>query len=253
MLFTRLVLIVVMQLVVMSSANAKVPGDLLGLQKQCKSDTLDTAIKACSRIIERKGAALATLFDAYSTRAFAYQGMGQFDNAVADFAKTIEFSKNAGKSGWELAFFYFLRGNAYRGGGDLEKAITDHSESIRLAPGWDKSYSDRGAIYFQKGDFASALDDISKVISFRPDSPRVAYAYAMRAMLQRRIGDPTKGLADANRSIELDGHSAMSLYIRAKIYELLNRKDEAAADLRAALVIDPNIGKEMEQMEQIGR
>ena len=97
-----------------------------------------------------------------------------------------------------------MRGNTYRGMGNLDQAIADHTESIRVAPGWDKSYNDRGAIYFQKGDFARALDDISKVISFRPDNPRVANSYAIRAMLHQRMGEPAKGLPDADRAIELN-------------------------------------------------
>ena len=121
-------------------------------------------------------------------RAIVHQRMGQPDKAIADFGQAIQLMTSAGKSGFELAFIYFMRGNTYRGMGNLDQAIADHSELIRVAPGWDKSYNDRGAIYFQKGDFARALDDISKVISFRPDNPRVADSYAIRAMLHQRMG-----------------------------------------------------------------
>ena len=146
-----------------------------------------------------------------------------------------------------------MRANTYRAKGDLDQAIADHTESISAAPGWDKSYNDRGAIYFQKGDFARALDDISKVISFRPNDPRVADSYAIRAMLLRRMGEPAKGLSDADRAIELAPRSALALYIRARIYEALGRNEEAAAGTRAALAIDPNVGEEMEAMERIGK
>ena len=97
---------------------------------------------------------------------------------------------------------------------------------------------------------ARALEDISKIISFRPDSPRVAGSYAIRAMLHHRIGDPAKGLPDADRAVGLDPRSAMALYIRARIYEALGRSEDAAAGVSAALAIDPGIREKMERMER---
>ena len=67
--------------------------------------------------------------------------MGQPDKAIADFGQGIQLMTSAGKSGWELAFIYFMRANTYRAMGNLDQAIADHSESIRMAPTWDKSYN----------------------------------------------------------------------------------------------------------------
>ena len=236
-----------------SPALAQAPAAGTDIWKECQGQQSDQALKACTAIIEAKSEPAAKLAQAYNMRAIAHQRMGRPDEAIADFGQAIQLMKDAGKSGFELAFIYFMRANTYRGKGDLEQAIADHTESIRVAPGWDKSYNDRGAIYFQKGDFPHALDDISKVISFRPDSPRVASSYAIRAMLHQRTGDAVKGLADADRAIELDPRSAMALYVRAKIHEALGRSEEAAAGLRAALAIDPRIGEQMEAMGRIGK
>ena len=70
------------------------------------------------------------------------QRLGQLDEAIADFSRGIQLMKDAGHSGRELAFIYFMRANMYRAKGDLDQAIADHTESIRIAPGWDKSYND---------------------------------------------------------------------------------------------------------------
>jgi Tfp pilus assembly protein PilF len=67
------------------------------------------------------------------------------------------------------------------------------------------------------------------------------------------MGEPGKGLEDANRAVELAPGSAMALYIRARMYGALGRMEEAEADKRAALAIDPNIGNEMEAVERIGK
>ena len=233
-------------------AAAQAPGGSADLWKECQGQQPDQALKACTQIIEAKAEPAARLAQAYNMRATVHQRMGQPDKAIADFGQGIQLMKDAGKSGWELAFIYFMRANTYRAMGNLDQAIADHSESIRMAPRWDKSYNDRGAIYFQKGDFARALDDIGKVISFRPDNPRVANSYAIRAMLHRRMGEPAKGLPDADRAVELNPRSAMALYVRAKIYEALGRSEDAAAGMRAALAIDPRIREQMEAMERAG-
>jgi len=219
----------------------------------CQAQQNEQALQACTQIIDAKSEPPLRLAQAYNLRAVVHQRMSQPDKAIGDFSQAIQLMKDAGKSDWELAFTYFMRANTYRAKGDLDQAIADHSESIRIAPGWDKSYNDRGAIYFQKGDFARALDDISKVISFRPDSPRVADPYAIRAMLQHRMGRSAEALLDADRAVALNGRSAMALYIRARIYETLGRTEDAAAGIRAALQIDPRIKEQIEAMERTGR
>ena len=253
MFLHRLLMTALLVLGTAGQAAAQAPAAGTDLWKECQSQQSDQALKACTQIIDAKAEPAPRLAQAYNMRAIAHQRMGQPDKAIADFGQAIQLMTSAGKSGFELAFIYFMRGNTYRGMGNLDQAIADHSESIRIAPGWDKSYNDRGAIYFQKGDFARALDDISKVISFRPDNPRVADSYAIRAMLHQRMGEPAKGLPDADRAIELNPRSAMALYVRARIYEALGRSDDAAAGMRAALAIDPRIKEQMEAMERVGK
>jgi tetratricopeptide (TPR) repeat protein len=219
----------------------------------CINERGDRALQACTEIIDARSELPLRLAQAYTTRALLHQHSAQPDKAIADLGRAIELMREAGKSGFELAFIYFMRANVHRAKGDLDLAIADHTESIRVAPTWDKSYNDRGAIYFQKGDLARALDDISKVISFRPDSPRVAESYAIRGLLHLRLGEPARGLPDADRAIALNSRSAMALYIRSRIYESLGRKDEAEADMRAALAIAPGIKQQMQALDRAGR
>ena len=68
-------------------------------------------------------------------------------------------------------------------------------------------------------------------------------------MLHHRMRDPTTGLPDAYRAIELNPRSAMALYIRAEIFAALGRNEEAAAGMRAALAIDARIKDQMDAFE----
>jgi tetratricopeptide (TPR) repeat protein len=237
--------------VTVASNSVRLPDLAADPWKECdNSRSNEVALKACTAIIDAGTEPSPKLAIAYNMRATVHQRMNEPDKAIADFSSGIRLMEDAGNSGWELAFIYYMRANVHRMKGDFDQAIADHTAAIRIAPGWDKPYNDRGAIYFQLGDFARAIEDISKVISFRPDSPRVADSYAIRAMLHHRVGEPARGLPDADRAIGLNPRSAMALYIRAKIYEALGRSEEAAAGISAALAIDPGIKEQMERMER---
>jgi hypothetical protein len=72
-------------------------------------------------------------------------------------------------------------------------------------------------------------------------------------MLHQRMGEPAKGLPDADRAIELNPRSAMALYVRARIYEALGRRRGFSRRTCAPPVaIDPRIKERMDAMERIG-
>lgn len=214
-----------------------------------KSNDPDTRIAACTRTITRAQLARNkhTVGLAYAARASSYQSKNELDRAIADFDQAIRLIGEVAPASWELAFHYWTRGHVYRAKGDLDRAIGDYDESIRVAPKWDKAYNDRGAIYFQRGDYSRALADISQVIAFRPDSPRVAYAYAMRAMVYSKMGQAADGLPDANRAVELTPNDGFIYFTRAQIFEALARKDEAIADYRKALELRPQAKNEIQE------
>jgi tetratricopeptide (TPR) repeat protein len=53
-------------------------------------------------------------------------------------------------------------------------------------------------------------------------------------------GADSTALDDLNAAIKLDAKSNNAFYYRARVFEALGRKDEANADFRQALVLDPN-------------
>jgi tetratricopeptide (TPR) repeat protein len=61
-----------------------------------------------------------------------------------------------------------------------------------------------------------------------------------------------QGLADAERALELDPNYLPALETRAQIFEALGRREEAIADFRRALALDPKLKESAEGLERLG-
>lgn len=64
---------------------------------------------------------------AYSNRGNAYGKKGEFDRAMADYAKAIELNPNFAKA-------HYGRGLAYEKTGDRVKAIGDYRKVLEIDP-----------------------------------------------------------------------------------------------------------------------
>ena len=92
-----------------------------------------------------------------------------------------------------------------------------------------------------------AIADFNHAIRLNPQH---ANAYNGRAVAYFKSGDAAIGLSDAMRAVELDSNVANYYDTRAHIYEMLNHKDDAIADYRKALLLDPT---RQECREGLGR
>jgi hypothetical protein len=101
--------------------------------------------------------------DAYFNRGDAYDEIGEYEKAIADYSKAIEL-----KPGDALA--YFNRGNAYGEIREYGKAIADYSRVVELNPGDADTYYNRGLAYQEKGELAKAAGDLEKCIELSADS-----------------------------------------------------------------------------------
>jgi len=101
--------------------------------------------------------------DAYFNRGDAYDEIGEYEKAIADYSKAIEL-----KPGDALA--YFNRGNAYGEIREYGKAIADYSRVIELNPGDADTYYNRGLACQEKGELAKAASDLEKCIELSADS-----------------------------------------------------------------------------------
>src|SRR5271157_2444081 len=123
MRFEISILILVIGLLVATGAHAA-DSDSDG----CVNETNpDLRISYCTRVIQSGQYLGADAAPAFYDRGLAYNKVGQYDLAIADFDEAIHLNPN-------LAAVFDDRGVAYYNKGEYDHAIADYNEAIRLNP-----------------------------------------------------------------------------------------------------------------------
>lgn len=107
------------------------------------------------------------------------------------------------------------RAYSYRQLGELAKAKSDYTQLKQLNPNRISVYAQLGDIESLNKNFAAALENYTKLIEFVPTEGRVYQA-------------------------------------RASSLEQLGRKEEAIADYRKALSLDPTLAESVEGLKRLG-
>ena len=142
---------------------------------------------------------------AYSGRGYAFYRQDNFDRAIADFTQAIDL--NPGNIG-----AYGFRGYAFYRQDNFDRAIADFTQVIVLDPDIASAYQDRGDAYFQQGEYKLAIADFTQAIDRYPDfepnpvESEIASAsiYYNRGLAHRQLGNETQAAADLKRAAELD-------------------------------------------------
>ena len=122
---------------------------------------VETALQACSAIIEASTTQTDALAWAYNNRGIAAAAKGDLLAAIADYSKAIELAPDDA-SAWSN------RGSAYASLGDLLPALADHEKALELAPGNASSWHNRGVDFEELGQHRKALADYAKAIELNP-------------------------------------------------------------------------------------
>jgi tetratricopeptide (TPR) repeat protein len=112
-------------------------------------------VGACTRFID---SATRDLAGAYNWRGEAHRLLKEYDLAIADFARAIEFNPQS-------VYPYANRAEVYRLQGRYDLVIRDTTEAIRIDPGLNASYAIRGMAYEKTGDLDRARADFNKALS----------------------------------------------------------------------------------------
>ena len=93
-------------------------------------------------------------------RGWAYCKLREFDLAIADFTKALEFDLN-------YVEVYFWRGFAYLGK-DNHKAREDCEQALRLNPDYALAYNLLGIIYHQENESDKAIKNFNEALKREP-------------------------------------------------------------------------------------
>jgi tetratricopeptide (TPR) repeat protein len=189
----------------------------------------DVAFNGCSNVIASDAGAKANLAIAYGRRGNAYYDRRDYDSAIADYTKAIEFNARD-------AAAYNNRGLAYRATGESDKAIADYTKAIEINPTDAIAYNHRGTAYRAKGEYDRAIADHTSAIDIDPE---LASAYYNRGLAYRAKGDNNKAIADFSHAIGINPMHANAYHNRGLAYRAKADNDRAIADFTEAIAINP--------------
>ncbi len=184
----------------------------------------------------------AYMFNAYFRRSELYEQTGLYDRALADLDREIAL-----KPPYQ-AVVHNARADLYLRLGRYDEAIADANEAIALNPGLERAYYNRGWARMKKGAYDAAIADYTRAIAIKPDFS----IYNNRAWTHHLKGDDATGLADAEEAVKLAPKNPFCLGTRAAIYDKLGRRDDAIADYRAALALDPKDAEAIAGLKRLG-
>jgi tetratricopeptide (TPR) repeat protein len=132
-------------------------------------------------------------FWAYGSRGLAYYDLKEYQHALSDLNRAIEFNPL-------YAWGYSQRGRIYRHLKRYDDALSDLTRAIELAPDDAWSYSHRGLVYISRQEYPRAIEDLSRSIAL---NPTYAYTYGRRASAYLYAGNIIKAAQDYARDCEL--------------------------------------------------
>lgn len=168
--------------------------------------------------------------EAHLDRGLLYQRANRHGAALADYDAALRWSPPY----WEP---HFNRGQVLLTMGDRDAALRDYARVLVLNPDHIHSRAHahclRGLAAMEAKDFGSAEQSFSLAIEADPD---LADAWANRATVCFRQGEPEAALRDLDRALVLREDGEV-FYNRGRIFESLQCWTEAAADYQRAMTL----------------
>lgn len=182
---------------------------------------------ALPRLIDWRNRSPADL-SAWLLLGNAYAGIGNPSEAEACYTFCTVYRPG-------FVFSFFLRGLARFDQGKLQGAVEDFSRVLQLGGCPTAALVNRALAYDRLGDYQAALADLNAALA-RGNAP--TRLYFIRAKVRASLGDQTGAMEDFQQGLRETPHDATSWLSRG-MANLAADPDQALADFRSALAIDP--------------
>ncbi len=198
----------------------------------------------------------------YNLRGNIYLSSGDFDYAIQDFTKSIEYAKNDTFK----SVGFVNRGAAKKYKRDHEGAYIDYIEAykidstdvgtlnnlgtvcdevgrgdetmkyflkiIEIDSTCTAAYINIGFKYQEMGEYAKSIKYFDKAVVLEPNQ---ALSYSNRSYSKLKLGDLKGGMKDIEKSLKLYPSNSYAYRTRALIYIELGKKEKACDDLETAI------------------
>jgi serine/threonine-protein kinase len=214
-------------------------GAATNVQQDDARQALDTVMRQLDQndggaALERLKPALAAHPDdpnLLAARGIANSIYTGVDEARADIERALSLDANN-----PLA--YYARGYLNQRTGKSDDAIADFTRAIELDPAFGRAYFQRGRVLsYPKNDREGARRDTDRAIELAPDliDARMDRAYSLYY-----DSNLAEALPDLDHVLSINPKHSKALYLRAQVYEGLNRVADARRDFDAAAAIAPD-------------
>jgi tetratricopeptide (TPR) repeat protein len=167
--------------------------------------------------------------DVLAVEAAAHLDGGRLDEALEIATRVLDLNEDPGH--------WLLRGVVLLRQGKLDEAQADLDRAIELDDTFARAFGARGLVRQIKGQPQEALADFTRALEYIPDEGSILLARGQVYMGLERYHE---ALADFTRMVDLGIEPrAHALSYRAVVLTLLDRLDEALADVNQAIELDP--------------
>lgn len=157
------------------------------LEKIKKGD-IEGGIEDFSKALEIESAPLI-----YFNRGFGRSLLGNYEEAIKDYDKTVEL-------GYNLAQTYYERGQCYDQMNELDKAMADYTKAIQEDKEYLDAYNSRAIIKLRQEKTKEGIKDLDMVIKIDSNFVR---AYISRGFAKQELKDKKGACKDWKKAVEL--------------------------------------------------
>ena len=179
---------------------------------------------------------LITVSAAWSLDAMHFYDLGlkssMTHKKINYFTKALELDPG-------LSEAYEKRGVLYYFQEKYSETIHDFQSLTKLKPYEPEAYLMLGLAYMKQGNYDEAISHFTRAIGL---SPQLASAYSHRSEAKHLKGMIDDAIQDATRAIELGGSERVigkAYTTRSKAYREIGHIEQADADFKKALKLDP--------------
>jgi tetratricopeptide (TPR) repeat protein len=166
----------------------KAEADDQGCNAQSKDE--ETAIAACTALIQSGDASPAKLSRAYFWRGASYDSKGDRHQALQDFSDSIRLNPRQ-RDAYNYLGMLYLDGNRFYG------AIVNANDAIKNDPANGKAYWERGVGYLKTGEADKALPDFEMAVKLAPNDPD---NWEALGITKKKLGREKEGERDIAKS-----------------------------------------------------
>lgn len=164
---------------------------------------------------------------AYKNRALAYDHLGEYVAAIADYAQVAYYDPNDTDA-------YYNSGIDHDHLGDVRTAITDYTRALQVAPQYAAAYLARGTDEYTLGDNVAAIADFTQDLQLAPHAPDAYRAYYNRGVALYASADYAPAQVDLTQCLALTPDNARAYYARGLTRTKLSDTPGAISDLQQA-------------------